>query len=193
MCVCVSLSMQHLRSFLYPSSCALFLLQSPTCACVCVCVCVRVCVRARVCLCVWSGGSTEHRLHYLGFQDTPLWVNLWSVDQAEVMWVQIRAQGQTCTHSPELHIASINLHQSDRKMSRAALRLRRSFLSLPFLLCSCFRGSHRERERERVCVCVGVWVWVWVCVCVCAPITINSTMKSNKLKQNNTKQNEMAD
>ena len=43
----------------------------------------------------------------------------------------------------------------------AALRLLRSFLSLLFLLCSCF-ALFLFRGSQRVCVCVCV------CVCLCS-------------------------
>ena len=56
---------------------------------------------------------------------------------------------------------------TDRKMSRAALQLRRSFLSPLFLLCCCLRFSS--------CVCVGVSVCLSVClpVYLCGPVSLS--------------------
>ena len=74
------------------------------------------------------------------------------VDKAELMWMQVRAQGQYCNHFPELHIAaSINRPKDVSGCSAAP----EEFSFTAFLALSLF-----SRFSSCACVCV--------CVCVCA-------------------------
>jgi hypothetical protein len=101
---------------------------------------------------LWIGRVQQKKI---GHQDaTSSKDELGSVDIAAQSLGAGQGSGKNCNQTH--HCTSLHL-STDRKTSRAALQLLRSFLSPLFLLCSCFCGS------QCVCVCVCA------CVCLCLP------------------------